>query len=244
MTQRNLVTTLEKNIYTVLIRFIASIADRFFKSSFVLLGVAFVTLDLAFKADQFFPKQLGTFDGQKITSIVFLVLFTCLVCFALPAATSKLFLREKLKDLGLIFPPNKLKALLLILAALLLLLPFIFILAKRPEFQRHYSLAQPNLTELIFLNVFLFPLYYFTEEFFYRGYLFLGLWKRLKWHSFWITDIFFAFAHLGKPGYEILLSMFASVVFNVITLSSRSILPAMITHWIMGTTLIILVNAH
>jgi|GEM_PF-1363232 len=233
----------EKN-YAAYTPSIINYISKFFKSSLVLLGFAFLFLYLAFNTAHFFPTYLGEFDGQKIVSIIFIIIFAFLVCFILPAVASKFVLREDLKDLGLSLPENKTKASFLIVVALLLLVPLLISLTKRPEFQLYYSLKQPSLAELAFLNVFLFPCYYFSEEFFYRGFLFLGLWRRVKWHSFWITDLFFAFAHLGKPGMEILLSMFASVVFNVITLNTKSIYPAMIVHWTMGTTLIILINFH
>ncbi len=120
---------------------------------------------------------------------------------------------------------------------------FLVLFSKQPEFQATYALGQPSIKKLILLNTVLFPSYYFSEEFFYRGFLFLGLWRRIKWHSFWVTDFIFAFAHLGKPGLEILLSMFASVVFNILTLSTKSIYPALITHWVVGCTFILLINA-
>ena len=81
------------------------------------------------------------------------------------------------------------------------------------------------------------PLYYFSEEFFFRGFLFLLLWKKVRWHSFWITDILFAAAHILKPGLEILLCIPASVIFNVLTLYSRSIVPALMVHLIVGMSL-------
>ena len=88
----------------------------------------------------------------------------------------------------------------------------------------------------------LFPFYYIGEECFFRGFLFLGLWRRVRWHSFWITDVLFTLAHIGKPGLEILLCIPASIIFNCLTLFTRSIVPAVIVHTIMGIMLSILVT--
>ncbi|MDR3492926.1 MAG: CPBP family intramembrane metalloprotease [Gammaproteobacteria bacterium] len=234
------ITTIDNRYRLLIINYIF----KFFKSTTVLLGFSFAFIHLAFYTPHFYPARLGEFNEQKLASIIFLVGFTFLIFFILPAIAGKYILQEKLKNLGLAFPEKKLKALLLTLAALLILIPLIVLLTKQPEFQSYYSLKQPKLIEFAFINIALFPFYYFSEEFFFRGFLFLGLWNKIRWHSFWVTDLIFAYAHLGKPGFEILLSMFASVVFNILTLNTKSIYPAMITHWTMGTTMLFLVNIN
>jgi membrane protease YdiL (CAAX protease family) len=65
----------------------------------------------------------------------------------------------------------------------------------------------------------------------------------VKWHSFWITDVLFTFSHLGKPGMEILLCIPASVVFNCLTLGTRSFFPAAVVHFVLGTVLFLVVNS-
>jgi len=73
---------------------------------------------------------------------------------------------------------------------LAILLPWIIFFAHQTEF-KGYSFGTPTLPKYILILGVLFPLYYIGEEFFFRGFLFLGLWKRVGWHSFWITDIIF-----------------------------------------------------
>jgi membrane protease YdiL (CAAX protease family) len=215
---------------------------RIMRSAPILMLFSFAILFVAFAIPDFYPSAWGHYDGSELYSNIFLVASSFLLCFVFPALIAKFLFKEKLATLGLIFPQQKIVASMLTVLALLILLPCIYWLTKQHEFQTFYSLKDPRYAVIAFMNVVLFPIYYFAEEFFYRGFLFLGLWKRVRWHSFWVTDLFFAFAHLGKPGLEILLSMFASVIFNVLTLSTRSILPAFITHFIMGITMLGVVN--
>lgn len=213
----------------------------FFRSTPVFIVFSIFIIMTAMAAGSFFPGFLGKFNENYITSFAFIIIYSFIVFFIIPAITSKYIFKEPLHDIGLTFPKNNIKTLILIVIALTLLAPSIYLLTKQPGFQQYYSLKQTSATQL-FLMTCSFPLYYFSEEFFFRGFLFLSLWKRVRWHSFWITDVMFTLAHISKPGMEILLCIPASVVFNCLTLATRSFYPAIIAHTILGVLGIILVN--
>jgi membrane protease YdiL (CAAX protease family) len=214
---------------------------RFFKSSAALILFALYFLYLAINTNVYYTTYFGVFDANQAPSLVFFILFSALILFILPAIVSKVILKDKLRSLGLALPKGKMKTVLLIIGALIILAPSIYLLTEQSQFKHYYTLKHATIQQVITMSL-LFPCYYISEEFFFRGFLFLGLWKRIGWHSFWITEIIFAVSHLNKPGMEILLCIPASVVFNCITLYTRSIFPAFIVHTTLGILILVLVN--
>lgn len=210
--------------------------SRFINSVLLLLGLAFVFYFCQMQASSVYKSYIGVFDPREIHTFAY-VSFYSLFCFwGLPAIVNKFVYKGTLKDLGFVFPEKKYRAVFLIIIGLSILLPYIIFFAQQTEF-KGYSLGSPSLPKFTLMMGILFPIYYVGEEFFFRGFLFLGLWKRVGWHSFWITDIIFTLSHIGKPLPEILLCIPASVVFNFLTLFSRSIVPAVVVHSILGITL-------
>jgi len=192
------------------------------------------------QAPLYFPKKPPQLN-PAVFYVFFQVVTTLFYFFVLPALLTKFILKTPLKKVGYIIPKNQLKTYIAFIIAFLLLVPSMYALTQYPSFRAVYTLKD---SPLIQLSVFalLFPIYYFAEEFFFRGFLFLSLWERLGWHSFWITDIIFTLSHFGKPMMEILLCIPASVIFNFLTLYTRSFFPAMVIHYIMGIFALVWVN--
>jgi membrane protease YdiL (CAAX protease family) len=214
---------------------------RFFQSAPVLVIFAIFLLCLCMSTGIIYSRYFGVINENHTAFLVFFILFSALLFFVIPAIACKLVFKDSLHDLGVTLPIGKIKTLLFILMALLILAPSIYFLTKLPHFRTYYTLAHPSIKQLGMMAAAL-PLYYFPEEFYFRGFLFLGLWRRVKWHSFWITEIIFTLSHLGKPGGEILLCIPASVIFNCLTLYTRSIYPAIFVHSTIGIFCLILVN--
>jgi membrane protease YdiL (CAAX protease family) len=210
-------------------------------SSLALLVFSLLLLNISMMTPVIFSHYFGPFDANKASSFAFLILFSFTCFLIIPAAASKFIFRKKLSDLGLRLPSGKAKTFGLIVIALIILAPSIYLLSKQADFKTYYTMRQPTFSKLAAMTV-CFPIYYFAEEFFFRGFLFLGLWHKVKWHSFWMTEIIFTFSHIGKPGLEILLCVPASVVFNCLTLYTKSFYPAFIVHSTIGIFCIYLVN--
>jgi membrane protease YdiL (CAAX protease family) len=216
---------------------------RFFQSAPILISLSILFIIFEYQAPVVFLKYLGSaFDATKITTLIFLIAYTVLCFFVMPVVTSKIIFRENIKKLGLIVPENKKTALFLIIVALLLLAPCMVLFAQQKQFQHYYSLGHPSVSKFIFIQFMMLPIYYFIEEFFFRGFLFLTLWRKIGWHSFWITDVIFTCAHFGKPLPEILLAIPAGIILNYLTLRTQSIYPAAWVHAVLGILLNCLVN--
>lgn len=217
--------------------------DLLLKSTPSLIGLSILFVIFESYTTPIYSNYFGIFDTQKLPTLIFFIFYTSICFFILPLFLNKLTFKENLKDIGLTLPQHKIKAIFLILVSLLLLVPWMVYFASKAQFQG-YSLGSPGPLKFFFIVGVLFPIYYFVEEFFFRGFLFISLWKRVGWHSYWITDIIFTLAHLGKPPLEVLLCIPVSIILSFITLSTKSIYPAMIVHSILGILLTCLVTFH
>lgn len=207
---------------------------RFRQSSYLLILFAISVIFCQFAYPDFLFKVAPTYqDGSKFLSLLIYDLYSCVLMFILPALFCRFMWSESLAENGLQFIKNY-NSVFFIGFALTLLVPEILYFSHLETFRKIHSSNHVSNTQFFFTQFITLPAYYISEEFFFRGFLFLGLWKRVRWHSFWITDIVFTFAHLGKPGLEILMCIPASIVFNIITLGTRSIIPAFIVHCTLG----------
>jgi len=205
------------------------------RSSPVVIVFSIFLICLEYCAPLAFSKCCGgIFDIKRWESFVFFDTYTWVLFLAAPIIITKLIFREKLKDVGLMFPENKKSTLVWMAISLLFLLPWMYFLSIQKLAHIYYSSDGLSLAKFIFIQCTVLPIYYFAEEFFFRGFLFLGLWRRVGWHSFWITDVIFALAHIGKPGFEILLAIPASIILSALALKTRSIYPPVLVHTTMG----------
>jgi membrane protease YdiL (CAAX protease family) len=213
------------------------------KSTPLLIALSIFVIYCEFSIAIFYTQLTGiSYNAEKISAIMFFIGFTLLCAFTLPALTGRLLYKETLTDLGVARPKYTKTTIVLIILALLILMPCIYSLSQNQIAHTYYSLGNISIFKLAFILLVIFPVYYFAEEFFFRGFLFNILWKKVGWHSFWISDILFTIAHLGKPLLEILIAIPASVIYNYLSLHSKSIFPSMFVHYVMAVSLIILVN--
>lgn len=210
--------------------------SQFFKSTPILMGLSLIFYSLQTNVSTIFSHHFGVYDLHKLPVMTFYDVYSLLWFLVFPFFTNKFIFKEKPQEMGLALPEKKMLALFLIAFALLLLVPWIIYFAHRPDFSG-YSFGSPSILQFTLMTITLYPLYYVGEEFFFRGFLFLGLWKRVGWHSFWITDIVFTLSHIGKPWPEIIMCIPVSVIFNCLTLWTRSIFPAVVVHTVLGIVL-------
>lgn len=180
-----------------------------------------------------------SFDKTNMLHLLFFDGYTFLCLLVLPLWFNAWFLKLNIKDLG-IRPPISLKAAMMYSGILLLIvLPgFYYICIADQQMRTVYAIPHSvNMVYLTFLQLFILPIYYFCEEFFFRGFYFMYLWKKIGWHSYWITEITFMFAHAGKPMIEIWVSFPVGILLNFLTLKTRSIYPAVVVHTCIGMTI-------
>lgn len=185
----------------------------------------------------------GFVSSTPIYNSMCLLLTMIVIVILIPFLWNRYIYQQNIEELGVRLPKNKKKALFYIFLALVLLVPWMMYFSQFTEFN-FYSLAGMTPVQIIIRESIFMPLYYFCEEFFFRGFLFISFYKRVGYHSFWITDILFTYAHLGKPGLEMLMCIPASIVFNFITMKTKSIYPAFIVHTSLGLLLNILMTFH
>jgi membrane protease YdiL (CAAX protease family) len=111
--------------------------------------------------------------------------------------------------------------------------------ASSAELAAVYPLGDPTLTWSSFLpHVVGYGLYYLGFEYFFRGFLLLGLSPRLGPVAANVLQAgIVTMAHLGKPGIELAAAFPASLLFGWLVLRTGSIWYSMGIHWVVGVSL-------
>lgn len=151
------------------------------------------------------------------------------------------FRDKKVEDFGFQLPEINRNILLIIIPPLIICLYFIHSLSQRTEFIEYYSLKH-DLDLYFIIEIFISFFYYISEEFFFRGFLFFYFLDKIKFHSFWLTNLLFSLLHFGKPGAEIMIAFVVGVWLSYISFKSKSFLPAAVIHFVLALYLNILIN--
>lgn len=86
-----------------------------------------------------------------------------------------------------------------------------------------------------------YGMYLFCWEFFFRGYLLLGLARSLGWGAIILQAAAFALLHYGKPSTEVAASFVAGIALGLIALNAKSFVPCFLLHWAISVSFDILV---
>lgn len=79
-------------------------------------------------------------------------------------------------------------------------------------------------------------------EFFFRGWLLFGYFRKFGDDALWLQAVPFALAHIGKPEIETLSTIFGGFVFGWIAWRSKSFLYPFLIHWYIGSLTILLAS--
>ncbi len=207
--------------------------------------IIILALILAFYSSfpAFFFVHRGLISPNGVTFAIAIALSAFLTLFILPSIILKYVFRQLLVDFGLHVPENRRAAVRLTLSILFLSLVAILILSTTKSFQNYYLLKYP-LKWSFLIEVLASGIYFFSEEFFFRGLLFFGLWRKLGWHTFWVTNLMFALLHFDKASGEMLFSFFAGLVLSYLSFRTKSFLPAATVHFLMALTLNLIIVFH
>ncbi len=144
--------------------------------------------------------------------------------------------RRPLADLGLTLGDWRF-GLRVTLVLMVLLPPLLWINAGSPAFQAEYPLAElAGLSWKHFLAWQLcYAVYYFSWEFFFRGFWQLGMRKRVGlWGAMAMQASISTLLHIGKPEGETMAAVFAALGFGLVALRCRSFLYLFALHWYVG----------
>lgn len=220
-----------------------SVSWRFLQSSGLLIIITLFLLLFEFSIPALFFKLSGKiYESQNFFHLIFFISASFVFLFLIPIILNKFIYRKTLSSIGLTMPLKKNETFIFILVAFAILIPTIVFLTQQHQALSYYSFHKQSVGKLIFVIVTIFPLYYFFEEFFFRGFLLFNLWGKIRWHSLWVTDIIFTLAHLTKPLMEILIALPAGIILAFLTLRTKSIYPSVVVHYTLGTLLILIVN--
>lgn len=177
----------------------------------------------------FLAVRSGLFNTDDIIFHFAVAISAFLIMFVLPSVIIKFVFHKPLRDFGLCIPNNLKGSIKLSVIAILIAFPIIFFLSGEESFQKYYEVKQ-GFGTFLFLTFGAGSIYYFSEEFIFRGILFFGLWDKLKFHTFWIINLIFSAFHFGKPPLEIFIAFFLGMLFSYLSLKTKSFLPAALVH--------------
>lgn len=212
---------------------------KFLENPFVITVFASILVFFQVKP-AIFLLRLGVFSYSSDSFQLALALSAFLILFIIPFYIIKFAYKKKLSDFGLVIPTNLKQTVKLTTVSLIIFLPIMFILSKQSSFQDYYSVDK-NVTNFIILSL-ISGIYYFSEEFIFRGLLFFGLWEKFKFHSFWVVNLIFMLFHVGKPIPEIILAFFLGLNLTYLSYRTRSFIPAVIVHFTLALILNIIVT--
>lgn len=144
----------------------------------------------------------------------------------IPVIVIKFFLREKLADYGL-----KIKGMFYgwkaYAAMASFILPVVFLISFSPEFTFTYPFYRFEDPEKLFPQFIIWEVFYilqfFALEFFFRGFMVLGLKPHLKGYSILVMTIPYCMIHFAKPLPECIGSIFAGLILGAMSYRTGSI---------------------
>lgn len=202
-------------------------------------GIIFLTFVFVALGNYLFTPPVFDYSYSSLFVKIILAVTGMLV---LPWLTVKYIIKKNPAEFGWSWPQDPKLTWSLAVIFVLINLPALVLFSKNADFQRFYRLYDIGFTLFLAAGVVLPLIYYLAEEFLFRGFLFLGLWPKLGWHSFWITNAIFALLHWGKNFWEIPYSFVMGLLLCQLTLKSKSFIPAALVHFLLALTLNILVN--
>ena len=184
----------------------------------------------------FFLVRLEFLTQNSLLFWIAVGLGAFVIMFLIPIFIVRFIWNKPVTDFGLRLPELPWQALKLSLIIVLLSLPALFFFATKTSFQEYY-LIKEKFNFLFILAILANIIYYFSEEFLFRGFLLFGLFDKLKFHSFWITNLTFALFHLGKPFAEVPFAFALGMGLSYLSYKTKSFLPGVVVHIIMASIL-------
>lgn len=101
-----------------------------------------------------------------------------------------------------------------------------------PAFRNYPAVSPFTAAPLLMIYAELsYGMYLFCWEFFFRGYLLLGLRRSIGWWAVIVQAIGFGLLHYGKVPAEFYVSFGAGIILGIIALNAKSFVPCFVLHW-------------
>jgi membrane protease YdiL (CAAX protease family) len=168
-------------------------------------------------------RHLGWWAGILVT--VYLII---------PVLIVKFIFRENLSDYGLKWK-GAFKNWELYVAMLAIMIPLVIYFSSTASFQARYPFYNPGKNENLWPDFWIWEVMYFLQfvalEFFFRGFMTLGLRKRFGYYSIFIMTIPYCMIHFGKPMPETIGAIIAGLILGTLSMKSRSVLLGVLIHY-------------
>lgn len=162
------------------------------------------------------------------------------VYLLVPILLIKFLFKEQIGDYGL-----KLKGAFkdwgLYAVMLIVMIPLVYYFSSTSSFQSRYPFYNPAKGESLWPNFWIWEMMYFAQfiglEFFFRGFMTLGLRKRFGFYSIFIMTVPYCMIHFGKPMPETIGAIGAGLVLGTLSMKSRSIFMGVLIHYSVAITM-------
>ena len=127
----------------------------------------------------------------------------------------------------------------------LFMLGCLLVVARWPEFGQGYPLNRAALASPAHFALYetSYMAYFVAWEFFFRGFLTIGLHRRIGNLAIFVSTIPFAILHMGKPQAEAMGSVIAGIALGMLAIRTRSIWWGFFLHGAVALTLDVLIFA-
>ena len=157
-----------------------------------------------------------------------------LIYFVIPSLIVKFLFHEKLSDYGFKWE-GAFKNWQLYVVMLAVMIPLVLFFSSTKSFQARYPFYSPGEGEKLFPDFWVWEILYFFQfialEFFFRGFITLGLRKRFGYYSVFIMLVPYCMIHFGKPMPETIGAIFAGLILGTLSMKSRSIFLGILIHY-------------
>jgi len=211
-----------------------------FKPIFILVLTAFCLLCIHFLSGRLGFDVIGTHIPQLVEEahlhfwkMIFWAGTTIFFYVVIPIVMIRFVFKEKLSDYGLKWKGAFSFAGFYALA-FLLLFPFVVWVSFAPEFQVTYPFFVPIDRNEMIPYFLVWEIFYvaqfFALEFFFRGWMVLGLKKDLGLYSVFVMVIPYCMIHFTKPMPECIGSIFAGIFLGLMTYRTQSVWMGALLH--------------
>lgn len=206
-------------------------------------AVALTLMEFVFRPDFFnrnFPQW--TTPHMGLYPHLWWALGTIILYLPIPMLIVRFGFGQRPRDYGWRFDV-RLRHWLLYGVMLLAVLPLVFYAANRPEFLAVYpffrgAFVAPASTVLVWEMAYLAQ--FLALEFFFRGFLAIGLGQLLGRAAVWVAVVPYCMIHYHKPLPEALAAIVAGVILGEVAQRTRSIVGGVVVHTGVAVTMDIL----
>lgn len=214
--------------------FVTAVKSLSFKESFIFLSVAFITFISIYYSTPGFFRRTFEVEDPKFFSTLYWFSADSFMMLVVPLVLIFLVLKGKPSDYGFRVGDFKFGFLSSILF-IAVMIPVIWIASGSEAFARAYPqggvTVRENISILLYYELFV-GLYMFSWEFFWRGYMLLGLKERFGYYAIFMQMIPFFILHRGKPELEVFASIFAGLILGIQAYRANTFIYGFGVHWI------------